>query len=75
VQFGWPLGMPVVRKLEKGLWEVRSRLDSGVARVLFTLCADEMILLHGFVKKSQRMPQGDLDVARSRERQLQGRNV
>ena len=36
VQFGWPLGMPLVRKLDKGLWEVRSRLPGRIARVIFT---------------------------------------
>src|SRR5437879_516805 len=36
VQFGWPLGMPLVRKLDKGLWEVRSRLPDRIARVIFT---------------------------------------
>lgn len=50
-QFGWPLGMPLVRKLEPGLWEVRSNLPSGIARVLFTVEDNTMILLHGFVKK------------------------
>lgn len=35
-QFGWPLGMPLIRKLERGLWEVRSNTTQGIARVLFT---------------------------------------
>ena len=37
VQYGWPMGMPVVRKLEAGLWEVRSRLDQRISRILFTV--------------------------------------
>lgn len=36
-QYGWPLGMPLIRKMEPGLWEVRSTLSSGIARVLFTV--------------------------------------
>jgi phage-related protein len=72
VQFGWPLGMPVVRKLEPGLWEVRSRLRDGIARVLFTEEEGVMILLHGFIKKSQRTPTEDLELARKRFAQLRG---
>lgn len=36
IQFGWPLGMPLVRKMEAGLWEVRSDIPDGIARLLFT---------------------------------------
>jgi phage-related protein len=52
VQYGWPLGMPLVRKLDKDLWEVRSDLHNKIARVLFTVSGDVMVLLHGFIKKS-----------------------
>ena len=71
VQFGWPLGMPLVRKLDNGLWEVRSRLPDRIARVIFTTGESRMILLHGFIKKSQKTPQEDLELARTRLRQLQ----
>lgn len=66
VQFGWPLGIPFVRKLEPGLWEVRSNLPSGIARVLFTVEGNTMVLLHGFIKKSQKTPLDDLHLARER---------
>jgi phage-related protein len=72
VQFGWPLGMPVVRKLEPGLWEVRSRLKNRIARVLFTVNNNKMVLLHGFIKKSDKTPQDDLNAAHQRLAQLQG---
>ena len=62
VQFGWPIGMPVVRKMEAGLWEVRS-IPEGIARVLFTVVDAEMVLLHGFVKKAQATPKADLTLA------------
>jgi phage-related protein len=71
VQFGWPLGMPLVRKLEPGLWEVRSSLNRRIARRLFTLVGEHMVLLHGFVKKSQKTPLSDLEVARSRRVELE----
>ena len=72
VQFGWPLGMPVVRKMDKELWEVRSRLDNRIARILFTIDGNVMVLLHGFIKKSQKTPPKDLEVAKSRLAQLRG---
>ena len=70
VQYGWPLGMPLVRKLEPGLWETRSRLDRRTARILFTVSEQRMILLHGFIKKSQKTPPVDLNLARRRCRDL-----
>jgi phage-related protein len=65
-QFGWPLGMPLIRKLSPQLWEVRSHLSSGIARVMFTVDGQMMVLLHGFIKKSQKTPAGDLKIARQR---------
>ena len=73
VQFGWPLGMPVVRKIDQGLWEVRSRLVDRIARVLFTVEAGRMVLVHGFIKKSEKTPLDDLNLARRRLSQLRGR--
>jgi phage-related protein len=70
-QYGWPLGMPLIRKLERGLWEVRSNISAGIARVFFTVMDDLMILLHGFVKKSQKTPQNELDTARRRLNNLE----
>lgn len=67
VQFRWPLGMPLVKKLEANLWEIRNNLSKGrIARVLFTVEGSEMVLLHGFIKKSQRTPLRDLNLARIR---------
>jgi phage-related protein len=72
VQFGWPLGMPLVRKLELGLWEVRSSISTGIARVLFSVQAEFIVLLHGFVKKSAKTPRDDLSTARRRMAQVRG---
>jgi phage-related protein len=69
-QYGWPLGMPLIRKLEPGLWEVRSHIAEGIARVLFTVEDGVMVLLHGFVKKSPKTPLGDLRTARQRRADL-----
>ncbi len=70
VQFGWPLGMPLVRKMEAGLWEVRSDLPNGIARVLFTTVGPAMVLLHGFVKKSDKTPRTDLRLAEQRKKEV-----
>jgi len=67
VQFRWPLGMPLVRKMETGLWEVRSKVSDGrIARVFFTVIDREMVLLHGIIKKSQKTAAGDLEQAKDR---------
>lgn len=71
-QFGWPLGMPLIRKIEKGLWEVRSNITDGIARTLFTVEEGNMVLLHGFVKKSQETPPNELHTARRRFRNILG---
>jgi len=70
VEIGWPLGMPLVRNLGKGLWEVRSSFRDGIARVIFTMLDHEMVLLHGFVKKSQKTPSQDLELALRRAKML-----
>ena len=70
VQFGWPIGMPLVRKLEAGLWEVRVDLPSGIARVLFTVFEGDAVLLHSFIKKSEKTPLPDLKTAKLRKRLL-----
>jgi phage-related protein len=66
VEFGWPVGMPVCRPLGDGLYEVRSSLSQNkIARVLFYIDAKgRMVLLHGFIKKTQKTPTADLDLAR-----------
>lgn len=71
VQYGWPMGMPIVRKLETELWEVRSDISVGIARVLFTIHKTSMVLLHGFIKKEQKTPREDLDLARERKSLIQ----
>lgn len=71
VQFGWPLGMPLVEKLKPFLWEIRSKIPDGIARVLFTVDGNMMILLHGFIKKSQKIPKNELKTALSRLKEYQ----
>jgi phage-related protein len=71
VQDNWPIGMPLVRNLGKKLWEIRSVIPNGIARVFFVTKENHMVLLHGIVKKSQKAPQQDLELARHRMRDLE----
>lgn len=73
VQFGWPLGMPLVSHVENGIWEVRTRLDSRIARTLFVTDDGLMVLLHAFIKKQQKTPRQELDLAKERLKQLRRR--
>jgi phage-related protein len=69
VEFSWPIGMPLVRSLGQGLWEVRSSLPHGrTARVLFCVEPDCIMLLHGFMKKTQKTPKQDIDLAIKRKK-------
>jgi phage-related protein len=68
VQYAWPLGKPLVDNLGDGIWEVRSRLDNRIARTLFTLVNQEIVLLHGFIKKSQKTPPDELELAKKRKK-------
>lgn len=70
VEFGWPVGLPVCRSLGDGLWEVRSSLSNRIARVLFCVEDDTMWLLHGFIKKQQKTPKQELELARRRMREV-----
>jgi phage-related protein len=72
VEFGWPIGMPTCRAMGGGLWEVRASLAGGrIARVLFCMHEGQMILLHGFMKKTQATAKNDLALAGTRKRQLE----
>jgi phage-related protein len=69
VEFSWPIGMPLVRSLGRELWEVRSSLPHGrIARVIFCVEKDCMVLLHGFIKKTQKTPKQEIDLALKRKK-------
>jgi phage-related protein len=67
VQFRWPLGMPLVRNLGSGIWEVRSKLPTRIARTLFFVHEGEIVLLHGFIKKTKKTPNQDRALALQRK--------
>ena len=73
VEYGWPLGMPLVRSVKnyERLWEVRSEISGNrITRVLFTVYDRKMVLLHAFIKKTQKTPKPDLELAVDRKRSL-----
>lgn len=63
VQFKWPIGKPRVDHLRGEVWEIRTSLENRIARVLFAVYGDTMILLHGFVKKTQKAPAAEIALA------------
>lgn len=70
-EFGWPVGMPVCRSLGDGLYEIRSDLASHrIGRVILCVARQHMVLLHGFIKKTPKTPQLDLDLARKRKKEV-----
>ena len=72
VEFGWPIGMPYCRSLGKGLWEVRSDLTDGkIGRVIFCVILGRMVLLHGFIKKTQKTNAKDIALALKRMKEVE----
>lgn len=71
VQFGWPIGMPLVRSLKQGLWELRSTLPSRrIARLIMCFHDQTLIVLHAFIKKTQKTPAEDLELALQRKKKV-----
>ena len=70
-QWRWPVGMPLCRPMGQGLWEVRSALPGNrIARVLLCVYEEKLVILHGLIKKTVKTPQGDLDLARRRMKEV-----
>lgn len=69
VQYAWPVGKPLVDNLGGGIWEIRSRLPNRIARTLFAVVDEEIVLLHGFFKKQQQTPQQELELAGKRKKE------
>jgi len=69
VQYAWPVGKPLVDNLADGVWEIRTGLSNRIARTLFAVVNEEIVLLHGFIKKQQKTPAEELDLAKKRKKQ------
>jgi len=73
VEYNWPVGPPRCKPLENGIFEIRSRISNNrAARVLFFIESDQMYLLHGFIKKSTKIPKRHLELAKSRKSKMEG---
>ena len=70
VQEGWPLGMPLVKNMGAGLWEIRTTIPNGIARIIFVMKDGSMVLLHGFIKKTKKTSLQDINLAKSRAKNL-----
>lgn len=70
-QWRWPVGMPLCRPMGQGLWEVRTDLPSQrLARVFLCLDGGVLVALHAFIKKAQKTPDDELELARKRQKEL-----
>lgn len=71
LEFGWPIGMPLCESMGDGLFQVRTDLHGNkIARVLFCVEKGKMHLLHGFIKKTQKTPKQELDLAKARRKEV-----
>jgi len=70
VQENFPIGLPLVKKIKPELWEIRSTIKDGICRVFFTVSAENIVLLHAFLKKTQKTPPKEIDVAVERLKEL-----
>lgn len=72
VQYAWPVGKPLVDNLTSGIWEIRSKLKDRIARTLFCVVEEEIVLLHGFIKETRRTPIQEIDLAKKRKGNTSG---
>ncbi len=72
-EFGWPIGMPTCKPLGKGLHEIRTNVSDKWARVFFCVSENFMVLLHAIMKKSNKTPKQDIDLARKRMKNINER--
>ena len=71
IQFRWPVGMPLCRSMGDGLWEIRTSLPSNrIARLMFCVAQERIVILSGFIKKTQKTPDEELALARKRRKEF-----
>ena len=70
IQVLWPVDNLLVKPLEHKLWEIRSRLDNRIARVIFVFHNGSIVLVHGFIKKTEKTPPAEIELARKRAKLL-----
>ncbi|MBT4526577.1 MAG: type II toxin-antitoxin system RelE/ParE family toxin [Deltaproteobacteria bacterium] len=71
LQFGANLGLPHTKAIESGLFELRVKSKEGIARVFFcTKIGKKIVMLHSFIKKSQKTPKKEINIAKSRMKEV-----
>jgi phage-related protein len=71
VEHGANLGMPYTRAMGDGLFEIRAKGQEGIGRAFFcTLIGRRIIILHGFIKKTDKTPRHELDIALQRMKEM-----
>jgi phage-related protein len=69
--YGPDLGMPHTRAMGDGLFELRLKAAEGIARVLYcTVVARRIVMLHQFIKKSEKTPRKELEIAQRRMKEV-----
>ena len=72
IEFGPNLGMPHTRAMGGGLFEMRLKAKEGIARIFFCLLPNRsIVMLHGYIKKSNKAPATELKIARKRKREVE----
>ena len=70
-EYGPNLGMPHTRSMGEGLFEVRAKGAEGVGRAFYcALARKRIVILHSFVKKSEKTPAREMKVARDRMKEV-----
>src|SRR5450756_279520 len=70
-EYGPNLGMPHTRALGNGLFEIRAKAEEGIGRAFFcTMVGRKIIILHGFIKKTDKIPKRELDIALTRQKEV-----
>jgi len=71
MEHGSNLGEPKTKSIEKGLFEIRAKGKEGIGRAFYcTMKGKRIVILHGFIKKSQKTPKKELDIARKRMKEV-----
>lgn len=70
-EFGPNLGMPHTRALGNGLFEIRAKAEEGIGRAFFcTMVGRKIVILHSFIKKTDKTPKRELDIAITRQKEV-----
>ena len=70
VQYTWPWKMPLIKPLGASLMEIRIKLKDRQIRIFFILHEGTIVLLHGFIKKTQKTPDNEMAIAQKRAKQV-----